>query len=268
MIRQLSIITAFLGCTVLYGQSYQPLSNNLGWCVEQFFGLGSVPNDYVNKGDSTFLGKSYKVIKRFNSDTFLIREDTALRKTWFVNPSDSVEHLIYDFNLTTMDSVEIWFWNIGGVMFYVDSVYIISGRKNITLYTLDTILAKNLHWIEGIGSTYSPLYVYDRTFDNAGFCLICAYSSVGIQSYSGSCQIPCAGYPYQPCYSFIVGIDKENSEEKQIDISAYNDLVTITSSKSMIKNVLVYNSIGQLIHSQSSHSFKLEIDIRDRKSVV
>jgi|WetSurMetagenome_2_1015567.scaffolds.fasta_scaffold307924_1 hypothetical protein len=86
-----------------------------------------------------------------------IRQDTALRKVYFLPPSSITDTLLYDFNLVVGDTVRT-FITFGGeleaVVTSIDSILIGSQYRKIWTVPIE-------HWpfkiIEGIGSTRGPI---------------------------------------------------------------------------------------------------------------
>ncbi|MEQ8520678.1 MAG: T9SS type A sorting domain-containing protein [Vicingaceae bacterium] len=255
-------ITFFIAFTALIfiiqpaNAQYKPMLQNLGWCVEQYYGLGSVLTDYTIIGDSSVNGSDYTMLLRFDNQLHLLREDTAERQVFYRDTANSNDYLIYDFSLNTGDSIMLF---DSTILFYVDSVALIT-RKHLYLSTIDTNVAPTLTWIEGIGSTYNPVYNIDRTYapnatGSAGFCLTCAYADVGIKIYSGNCVIPCQGSFMQPCHSFMVGLEEfERGSEMRVYPNPSTGSFTIELPERSEGVVKVFSQTGQLLHVQSFHA--------------
>lgn len=228
---------------------------NLGWCVEQYYGLGSVLTDYTIIGDSSLNGSDYTVLLRFDNQLHLLREDTVERQVFYRDTANSNDYLIYDFSLNAGDSIMLF---DSTILFYVDSVVLMS-RKHLYLSTNDTNVAPTLTWIEGIGSTYNPVYNIDRTYapnatGGAGFCLTCAFADVGVKIYSGNCVIPSQGSFMQPCHSFMVGLEEiERRSEILVYPNPSKGSFTIVLSDPSEGMVMVVNQVGQLLFVKSFH---------------
>jgi hypothetical protein len=86
-----------------------------------------------------------------------IRQDTALRKVYFLPPGSTTDTLLYDFNLAVGDTIRT-FITFGGeleaVVTAIDSILIGSQYRKIWTVPIE-------HWpfkiIEGIGSTRGPI---------------------------------------------------------------------------------------------------------------
>jgi hypothetical protein len=239
---------------ISFSQNYNPFLQNIGWCFEEYIGTGSIMRAYTNNGDTTIGSLNYTKIS--GSSLFLIREDTTLQKVWVIFPNSSAEALLYDFGISLGAQINLNYFGNIPVSYTVDSFDSIDTpfgfRKRIKLLTTDTVFNPNLYWIEGIGSSYSPVYLYDPTYApgtmSEGHCLICAYIGIGVQSYSGTCGIPCIGYSGSPCYSFIVGINEIKNDNPEITIEKVTtELIRIKSNKEKIKELKVFSVEGKLL---------------------
>jgi len=250
-------ITFLVAVIIAYSQNYNPFLQNIGWCLEEYIGTGSVMSAYTNNGDTTIGSLSYT--KLFKGNTlFLVREDIGLQKAWVILPNSSAETLLYDFGISIGAQINLNYFGNIPVSYTVDSFDSIDTplgfRKRIKLLTTDTVFNPNLYWIEGIGSSYSPVYLYDPTYApgpmSEGHCLICAYIAIGVQSYSGTCGIPCIGYSGSPCHSFIVGINDLKNDNPEITIEKVtNDLIRIRLNKDKIKSLKIFSMEGKQLKS-------------------
>lgn len=248
----LSIIFMVSGI-ISFSQNYNPFLQNIGWCLEEYFGTGSVMSAYTNNGDTTIGSLSYTKLFKGNI-RFLVREDIGLRKVWVILPNSSAETLLYDFAISLGSQINLNYFGNTPVSYTIDSFDSIDTpngfRKRIKLLTADTIFNPNLYWIEGIGSSYGPVYLYDPTYApgpvSEGHCLICAYFAIGVQSYSGTCGIPCIGYSGSPCYSFIVGINDLKTDNPEITIERVaNELIRIRLNRDKINCLKIFSGEGK-----------------------
>ncbi|PCI93752.1 MAG: hypothetical protein COB15_15740 [Flavobacteriales bacterium] len=253
------------------GQNYNQFTKNVGWCLEQYFGTGSTLAAYENNGDTLFNNLNYKKMTRDGSTTTLIREDTVQKKVWVILPDSTSETLLYDFNLIVGNQITLDYVGYSPISYQVDTVDNITtslgSRKRIQLSTTDTNFAQELHWIEGIGSTYGPIYLLDPTFaagqfGGNGHCLICCYQNMGVQSYLGNCGIPLAGLGGSACEPFISPSSIENFITKNSPVNTYfstPNLLLIKSNKALIRDVRVFTVDGKLIDHYKSNSDQLSI---------
>jgi hypothetical protein len=101
------------------------------------------------------------------------REDSLLKRVYFVNAGDSVEQLLYDFSLNMGDSILVDLENnFNGYMhdgyYYVDSVVMVNirsgARKYLRLHNpANTVVGiggqpLKLEWIESVGDLHNPAY--------------------------------------------------------------------------------------------------------------
>ena len=250
------LLIIFLVVTVVsYSQNYIPFLQNIGWCVEEYIGIGSAMSAYTKSGDTTIGSLSYTKLIKFNI-LFLVREDVALQKVWVILPNNSSETLLYDFSISLGAQISLNYTGNIPVLYHVDSLDSINTplgfRKRIKLSTTDTVFSSSLFWIEGIGSNFGPLYLFDPTYApgnmSEGHCLICAYFEIGVQSFSGLCGIPCIGYVGTPCYSFIVGINKMNTDNVKIKIDKVTTgLIRIRLNGGKIKELKIFSVEGSLL---------------------
>ncbi len=92
-----------------------------------------------------------------------IRQDTSLKTVFIVPPSDSVEQVLYDFNLQVGDTVKGYVGpgSLGDdIVLSVDSVLVGNSYRKRWL----TNEMYQIYWIEGIGSTFGLL---ERSWGNA-----------------------------------------------------------------------------------------------------
>lgn len=251
------------------GQNYNQFTKNVGWCLEQYFGTGSTLAAYENNGDSLFNNSNYKKLTRDGSITTLIREDSIQKKVWAILPDSTSETLLYDFNLIAGNQITLDYVGYTPVSYQVDTVDSVNtplgSRKRIILSTTDTNFTQELYWIEGIGSTYGPIYLLDPTFSigqfgGNGHCLICCYQNIGVQSYLGTCGIPFGGLSGTVCSSFITSIKEVNIKNSFVNtyFSSLN-LLLIKSDMELIKHVRVLSIDGRLVDFQKCNSEQLSI---------
>jgi len=184
---------------------------------------------YYTAGDTIITKNKYK--KFYINDPYTmysyspsglvgyIREDTSLRKVFFIGKDSINETLIYDFSLNTGDSMYVS-GAIEAKQIQYQTGYLQKGkyrasisttttnegnRKSIELSSNHISVAYNseypnaLHWIESIGSLQSPLYFYEplngtyisltgNTVVSKSVSLGCAYRNGTWVYGSGTCQ--------------------------------------------------------------------------------
>ena len=163
-LQTLAILLVTIG---LNGQDYYSLLANSGWSCEQSAGTGATYREY-------FVTESGSIIDKMFDVEYLIEEDAEARKVWYQNKGQ--RELLYDFSLIVNDTFNVVLYD--SVMgFYlvsdIDTIATLAGnRLRWFLYLRDSltieggILDRELVWIEGIGSTYGPLYPQSIPMEN------------------------------------------------------------------------------------------------------
>lgn len=125
--------------------------------------------------------KQYYYLKGLGSlvNRCFLREDTMSKKIWILKP-DSTEAIIYDYTMNIGDSIWLTFFNSDSSTlfqtgtYYLDSVITkeFSGIYRKVFYLSNPFFPllkfhgfkkPVLTWIEGISSTLSPCYLYEKT---------------------------------------------------------------------------------------------------------
>lgn len=251
MQKSVFLLISLVVAITSYSQEYHPFLQNIGWCQEEYFFLGSISTAYTNNGDTTIGNLSYQRLLKGNT-SFLVREDTVMQKVWVILPDSLSETLLYDFSISSGSQITLNYVGYDPVLYTVESTEMISTplglRKQIRLITNDTIFNPDLYWIEGIGSSFGPVYLSDPDYapqTMQGSCLICAYIATGVQSYSGSCGLDCFPYPGSSCNSFITGIPMTNDKPEIIVEKISPDLLRIQSKQNKINQVQVFSIEGK-----------------------
>jgi hypothetical protein len=185
------VFISFVG----YGQEYLPMLNNSGWCCESYVGTGAWYSEYAITGTELFNDQIYIKVE----DAYFFQEDSISEQVWYLK--DGANELIYDFSLEINDTFQIELFDTVIATYTVseiDVVQTLSGsRKRLFLHLNDSIsiaygsIDRNLIWIEGIGSTYGPVYPNAipliNEYGGSGSCLEAAYSIDRIKIYQGNC---------------------------------------------------------------------------------
>lgn len=181
-----------------------------------------------------------------------IRQDTIIKKVFFVPPSDTVEQLLYDFNMQVGDTVkgyiEAWAYPIDTVQ-SIDSVLVGSTfrkRWNINF-------GYDIHIIEGIGSTYGLIE-----------------HSPGNQPDWYEYSITCFQQDGQPLYpatsttcQLITGTNSIDKFSAQIKVFPNPSLgsFTIDFDKLTIKEMRLTDILGNVVFKQRNfEQTKINID--------
>ena len=205
-------------------------------------------------GDTIINSKAYHKIWRFREDwvdfindttvsfdgySTAIRQDTLQRKVYFIY-QDTVEHVLYDFNITVGDTIT--------PLYYIDSI-LINGdyRKRFVLQSwmpADT----NFALIEGIGSTtgpFQPLYPY---FEQGSLLECFSQNNINLYPGYGNCKL-------------YTGIKEINKENKQIKIYPNPSSTTITISAKGINTYILSNTFGQVIKEGKLNGDETTIEV-------
>jgi len=167
-----------------------------------------------------------------------MRQDTALRKVYYVYPSFSSEELLYDFDLSAGDTLPFswtnqWFNNY---VSSVDSILIGSTyRKRFN------ILPAGASLIEGIGSTFGLLYPLVPNFEDINTLVCVIIDSLTVYPDTTSlCPLP-------------TGITELMEEQIFFIISpnpATNELI-VESSKYKVQSVEIYDVFGKKVYNSA-----------------
>ncbi|MEM0516882.1 T9SS type A sorting domain-containing protein [Aequorivita flava] len=150
------------------GQDYKPILDHRNEWHFTTCNFGCYTDKYYTDGDTLVNGMMYKILDgyHFISRTFLLREDLAEKKLYFlkIRPSGGVEeYLLYDFTLQVGDSINMLnpitpFPQDGGY-FKLDSIVprpLVDGQNYDHFYfsptPSNTISSENAIWVEGAGS--------------------------------------------------------------------------------------------------------------------
>lgn len=216
----------------------------------------SMGNYYKNEtfmagGDTLINSILYKSVSKTSDSIFDPLNSTyfcAIRETnneWYIIPSqDSIEHLLYDFNVIQGDTVTTYNMSEGDVdliVFKIDSILLNDKfYKRIELGVYDFTGGQDWieYWIEGIGSTngfYMPAF---HVFD-IGFDLLCFYRNDSL-IYNNS--------PDGTCGYIKVGIENKSLDsEIKISPNPVTNFLNIESKKDLV--IRIYSLNGKKILS-------------------
>ncbi len=162
------IIISVLSFNQLVAQSYVPFpDSNCVWSV----GV----KKFLIKGDSlinTFTYKKYYVTADSNLSPGtlyfkgLIRQNKAQKKIYGIAPGDTIEKLLYDFNLNLNDWVSVYsvipYSSSNGpytLQVTMKDSLLINNQYRKRLFLRKNVYSQGEFWIEGIGSYFGPLQV-------------------------------------------------------------------------------------------------------------
>jgi len=247
--------------TLGYGQEYNPLLLNSGWCCETCLGTGCWYTEYTKTVPEVINNELY-----YKIESVLLQEDSLSKLVWYLK--DNEKHILYDFTLTLDDTFQIELRDtiIGTYnVEKIDNISTLAGnRKRWILSMKDTLtigqdtLDRNLIWIEGIGSTYGPLYHKTVPVDASGTCLEGVYSDARIQIYQGYCTY-IGGYWPDECKFISNGLEENHIEPTIIYFNSFGELVI--SSVEMVKQIRIFDVKGTLLLNQQNSSSETSFTI-------
>lgn len=264
--------------STLYSQEYNKLLDSYGWCCEWNVGTGASYSQYFIFGDTLINQDLYTIINPIDwNHTYFLQENSEQKKVWYLNYNGDRE-LLYDFGLQIKDTFNIHIEDtvIGSyIVTQFDTITTLSGnRKRWSLYLLDSIttergtINRELIWIEGIGSTYGPIYPITvpsiNEYGEAGTCLEGVYSFDRIQTYQGNCKY-ITGYWPESC-NFITS-DVQQIKKKPI-LAYFNALGDLEiSSAGRIEQLKIYDLSGKQVHCYANKSADKDLIIPNQLPV-
>lgn len=138
-----------------YGQKIRFTDTVNSWKIQGYSGWpDKVTYSYFSlqfKGFVTKNGVTYTSIQEYG----LCREDTSQNKVYILPANDTIEKVLYDYNLQVGDTFAYQFWGIGGknekgVVVYIDSVLVAGYYHKIWGFDSYNINTYNVI-IEGVG---------------------------------------------------------------------------------------------------------------------
>lgn len=167
-----------------------------------------------------------------------LRQDTSLRKVFFVFPLSFVDTLLYDFNLSIGDTLPITFINYSPDVFItsIDSVLMGSDYRKRFMLSIQRDWGVYGSLIEGIGSTYGLLNPMIPWFE-AGSYLRCftLNNQTLYQDPAWSCIID-------------VGINEAaNNNSVNISPNPAQNSITITNNQTKELSLTIFSSIGEVV---------------------
>jgi len=175
-------ILFFLGCSLaLTAQAYHPFPNKGTWYFERYGDMGQPIPGYevfTTLGDTTLAGHTYK--KLFLNATYYGALRDSAKQVYYRAVDDTLEHLLYDFNKITGDTIIAPYPMEGNgsscdtiLINYEDTLLTEDGpRRRLNLFGCNFT-----DWIEGIGNTWwltSPAYLGSVS---GGTFLTCSFDS-------------------------------------------------------------------------------------------
>lgn len=264
--------------STIYCQEYNQLLDSYGWCCEWYAGTGASYSEYFIFGDTMINQDLYTIINPIDwHNTYFLQENPEQKKVWYLNYNGDKE-LLYDFGLKLNDTFDIHIEDtiIGSYLVMdLDTITTLSGnRKSWSLYLLDSIttergtISRDLIWIEGIGSTYGPIYPKSIPSINqsggAGTCLEGVYSFDRVQTYLGNCNY-IRGYWPGSC-NFVTS--KVHQIKKKPIMAYFNSLGDLKiSAEGRMVQLYIYDLNGRHVYSYANKSVDKDFTIPNQLPV-
>ena len=188
-----------------------------------------------------------------------IRQDTTVKKVFYVPPTDTAEQLLYDFTLQVGDTVrgyiEAFTFPTADIVQSIDSVLV--GNTYRKRWNINSCY--NIHFIEGIGSTYGLFELTPGCItDQADYSLICFQQN---------------GQPLYPdtttnCH-LITSINSIDNYSDQIKVfpNPSNGSFTVDFDTTDITEIQLTNLLGNIIMKQQTDK-QTQIKIDNLKSGI
>ncbi len=178
-----------------------------------------------------------------------IRQDTTIKKVFYIAPTDTVEELLYDFTMQVGDTVRGYTETIAvpspQTVHSIDSVLVGSSyrkRWNIGHFYYDN------HFIEGVGSTYGLIERDPGTItDQAVYSVTCFQQNGNTLYYS-----PTTASTGCELITSINSIDN-NTNQIKVFPNPSNGSLTIDFNQS-IKEILLTDLLGNIILQQYTNN--------------
>ncbi len=268
MKKLLIVILAFTFSLTAFSQQYEKfLTNESHWYVS-YCNFSCVTDYYLAKQDTVIGSYTYKLLDRFHfMKNMALREDTILKRVYFLSVPANKETLLYDFGLLPGDSMEVnnpispLPSNAG--WYLLDSIKLepfLDGSHKV-FYLSEKYGSNTTRWVEGMGSfalVNTPSS--DRDLNGTGD-LTCFYKD-GIKVYESDTL------PTGECDTLLmVGVKPIMNSDNSLNVypnPAKNyftvgiNLLTVKPAK-----IAIYNIDGKIIHSDILNNFKTRIDCQN-----
>lgn len=196
---------------------------------------------YANKIDSTWYVWTGNLIVTYSNEyTSAIREDST-KKFYIVYKNDSIEKILFDFDLNVGDTLPTMVFNEGCnnppmTVIAIDTVFLgIQPLKRFYFYP--SWLNKTL--IEGIGSSGGLIWQGSHCmFIESAMCML------AFKKGNDSIAIQCSTPPP------IVGINDNLKKEIKLYPNPAKNIINIKGDLPRNSTFLLYNQLGNLIYSQ------------------
>lgn len=255
------VLLLFIGCFLgLESKSqtytYIPFpDSNMVWKGSSVCVIGPGDSDTRNwefsmQGDTIISGNVYSRIKTPRSPKYFIREDSAKRIYFIKSSTGGSEKLLIDFSKQTGDTC--FSGNDFTEILSVDTPLYV-GRPRRTLHTrthaLGTIF--NDRWIEGLGSTKSPIGYYGEN----------EYHICSGPDNDYLCNIAVDGV-YELSYCGVSSINEAFGSKILVYPNPAINIITVESDRlQYLKEARIYNSVGLLIANIKANTSETKLTV-------
>jgi hypothetical protein len=175
-----------------------------------------------------------------------IRQDTALKKVYFIPVGSNNETLLYDFSLNVGDTLKQSYLSMGGIttVTSIDSILLNDGayRKRILVHNYFPSFpynSKSAYFIEGVGSSLGLLEMIMAPNDRNYYLECFKENSIPIYSYNGSYSCP----------SIPIKVNEINHNSSfSISPNPFSNFTTLHAKENLNNATLnIFNAFGQLV---------------------
>lgn len=214
-------------------------------------------------------------------NNYLVREDTSAGIVYYLNPVDSAEHILFNYNMQVGDSIT-YILTTGSFVDAVDSIdsTLINGVYHKIFNMHNRVLGTQRSYtiLEGVGCTNSPMFPawFPSCFEYSE-SLVC-FSGHGSYPAADAPINSCAKYGSYPCGNYYVpsfhntagcvgtlNANNEKSHTRSIIVAPNpaTDHLNITSATAFDNNTTIsaYDVTGRCVSKTKAESGKNELNI-------
>lgn len=189
--RSLLIFFLLVISKLIFAQSYNKFLDASVWYQNVNYGwTGNVTYPYNQDDDTVINSITYSKI---NSSSYVcaLREDTINKIVYKVDPGDTLEYKLYNFNLALLDtfSVRIMGTYYPGYVQVVDTVMTLQGPRKRFKWNINIGSTRQIWVIESVGSLDDPIKLFFPILDPV-YSLVCTYQNE-LQVYQNSSGLSC-----------------------------------------------------------------------------
>ena len=217
--------------------------------------------------DTTINQKIYHIpeysndsINWYKEHIWYLREEENTKQVFMYSVSDNIEGLIYDFSLTTGDTVMVFNPVYGDGFpfpYYVTSIDSILLHSSNS-YRKVIYFSNNERWIEGIGHERGLHYPGDFTV-GVSYNLICYYENYLLEYINLS---------YGYCFFISVNNESAIMHDDSFKVEYLDNKTFLLHSKYTIEEITIYDILGKIIKKNKPLSEKFIINLSSYSSGI